>query len=425
MKTDAPVDCRFDCAAWDATDPGRAHRLRATLLAVLSTIALALYSSWLLRPGRRQPGAVRGARHRRAVQRRPAAGFWWTWLGPPAPDTRATQDASRRRRRVHPDLQRAARDRRGDGRRGVSPPWGACTSPSSTTATARRWSSWPAATGSATCGGRCTRAPRRATSTTPSGAPRPPYVLVLDCDHVPHPDLLIKTLPEFADDTWPTCRRRSTTPTLAASRVAAASWSQQALFFGPIARGKDAHEAMFCCGTNVVFRRRASRPSVGLRRLAHRGPPAPRTARACWRSVYVPRSWLCGSARGPGLLRQPATPLGPWLHRIILAAACRPSAAPQGAVPPVGVVLPHRLDGARVPRRCPSCASSPAPSRSPVPPPTASWPRLARTSPLWPPSPASAPASTRSPPTRWPRRRSGSTSTRRTAPCADAPAASS
>ena len=41
------------------------------------------------------------------------------------------------------------------------------------------------------------------------------------------------------------------------NRVAAAAWSQQALFFGPIARGKDAHRSMFCCGTNVVFRRRA------------------------------------------------------------------------------------------------------------------------------------------------------------------------
>ncbi|MGH9005877.1 MAG: glycosyltransferase family 2 protein, partial [Acidimicrobiia bacterium] len=41
------------------------------------------------------------------------------------------------------------------------------------------------------------------------------------------------------------------------SRVAAAAWSQQALFFGPIARGKDAHRSMICCGTNVLFRRAA------------------------------------------------------------------------------------------------------------------------------------------------------------------------
>ena len=86
---------------------------------------------------------------------------------------------------------------------------------------------------------------------------------------------------------------------VASSRVAAASWSQQALFFGPIARGKDAHEAMFCCGTNVVFRRRALEavggfPSGSLTEdfaisleLHERG----------WRSVYVPE--VLASGLGP------------------------------------------------------------------------------------------------------------------------------
>ena len=41
------------------------------------------------------------------------------------------------------------------------------------------------------------------------------------------------------------------------SRIAAASWAQQALFFGAIARGKDGLDAVFCCGTNVLFRREA------------------------------------------------------------------------------------------------------------------------------------------------------------------------
>ena len=43
------------------------------------------------------------------------------------------------------------------------------------------------------------------------------------------------------------------------NRVAAASWSQQALFFGAIARGKDGLDAVFCCGTNVLFRREGVR----------------------------------------------------------------------------------------------------------------------------------------------------------------------
>jgi cellulose synthase (UDP-forming) len=41
------------------------------------------------------------------------------------------------------------------------------------------------------------------------------------------------------------------------NRIAAASWAQQALFFGAICRGKDGMGAVFCCGTNVLFRREA------------------------------------------------------------------------------------------------------------------------------------------------------------------------
>ena len=41
------------------------------------------------------------------------------------------------------------------------------------------------------------------------------------------------------------------------NRIAQASWAQQALFFGAIARGKDGVDSVFCCGTNVLFRREA------------------------------------------------------------------------------------------------------------------------------------------------------------------------
>jgi cellulose synthase (UDP-forming) len=97
-----------------------------------------------------------------------------------------------------------------------------------------------------------------------------PFVLVLDCDHVPHPDFLVHALGQFDDgvESFDLDRGRTRhgvafvqTPqyyaNAATNRIAQASWSQQSLFFGPIARGKDARGAMFCCGTNVVFRRRA------------------------------------------------------------------------------------------------------------------------------------------------------------------------
>jgi cellulose synthase (UDP-forming) len=110
------------------------------------------------------------------------------------------------------------------------------------------------------------------------------YILVLDCDHVPDPDLLLHALPRFDRPAPAEHVSHTSAPTTgsvvdwrrgreargvafvqtpqyyanaADNRIAEASWSQQSLFFGPIARGKDARGAMFCCGTNVVFRRDA------------------------------------------------------------------------------------------------------------------------------------------------------------------------
>lgn len=115
-----------------------------------------------------------------------------------------------------------------------------------------------------------------------------PLVVVFDCDHVPDPDFLEATTGHFADDDVAFVQ----TPQFyanASGGVAEASWAQQALFFGPIARGKDGLDAMFCCGTNVVFRRSALESVGGFPqdsvtedfelslRLHERG----------WRTVYV------------------------------------------------------------------------------------------------------------------------------------------
>lgn len=84
-----------------------------------------------------------------------------------------------------------------------------------------------------------------------------PYVAVFDCDHVPHEDFLVRTTGhlEVARTAF------VQTPQFYANHdrhpVAAAAWGQQALFFGSISRGKDAMGTMFCCGTNVIFRREA------------------------------------------------------------------------------------------------------------------------------------------------------------------------
>ncbi len=84
-----------------------------------------------------------------------------------------------------------------------------------------------------------------------------PFLAVFDSDHMPTPNFLEATLGHFEDPRMAFVQ----TPQYYANGhrrgVAGAAWAQQALFFGAIARGKDSQGAIFCCGTNVVFRRPA------------------------------------------------------------------------------------------------------------------------------------------------------------------------
>jgi cellulose synthase (UDP-forming) len=116
-----------------------------------------------------------------------------------------------------------------------------------------------------------------------------PYVAVFDCDHVPDERFLEATLGPLEDEDVAFVQ----TPQYYANAdrgVAAASWAQQALFFGPIARGKDGLDAMFCCGTNVVFRRAALEAVGGFPQesVTEDFELSLRLHEAGWRTVYVP-----------------------------------------------------------------------------------------------------------------------------------------
>lgn len=84
-----------------------------------------------------------------------------------------------------------------------------------------------------------------------------PFVAVIDCDHVVRPEFLERTLALMDDERVAFVQTPQYYANSRRGGIAAAAWAQQALFFGAIARGKDADEAMFCCGTNVLFRRTA------------------------------------------------------------------------------------------------------------------------------------------------------------------------
>jgi len=123
-----------------------------------------------------------------------------------------------------------------------------------------------------------------------------PFIAVFDSDHVADASFLEATLGYMEDPAVAFVQTPQYYANADRGEVPAAAWSQQALFFGPIARGKDGHDAMFCCGTNVVLRRAALLDVGGFPadsvtedfelsiRLHERG----------WRSRYVPEVLAAG-----------------------------------------------------------------------------------------------------------------------------------
>jgi cellulose synthase (UDP-forming) len=117
-----------------------------------------------------------------------------------------------------------------------------------------------------------------------------PFVVVLDCDHMPELDFLEATLGCFGDERVAFAQTPQYYANWDRGEIPAAAWGQQALFFGPIARGKDGHDAMFCCGTNVVFRRTALEDAGGfpLESVTEDFELSIRLHERGWRSRYVP-----------------------------------------------------------------------------------------------------------------------------------------
>jgi cellulose synthase (UDP-forming) len=116
-----------------------------------------------------------------------------------------------------------------------------------------------------------------------------PFVAVFDCDHVADPRFLEATLGWFVDPTTAYVQTPQYYANAPRGGVAAAAWAQQSLFFGGIARGKDGLDAMFCCGTNVVFRRQALDDIGGFpeESLTEDFELSVRLHELGWRSVYV------------------------------------------------------------------------------------------------------------------------------------------
>jgi cellulose synthase (UDP-forming) len=285
-------DLRLDEPSWSAAPRGISVRRRIGAVLLLNVAATVWYFGWLLDPGRIGNPALYGllvaAELFNLVQ---AFGFWWTCIHArsrrrePQLDTRPEVDVfipvyDEPVEIVEATVVAATRIRGGEVRvwlldDGDSPEMEALAARVGARYLTREEHEGAKA-------GNINHALRHTDA---------PYVVVFDCDHVADPAFLEQTLGHFADSSVAFVQTPQYYANHGSGGIPAAAWAQQALFFGPIARGKDALGAMFCCGTNVVFRRDALLSVGGFPtssitedfqlsiRLHERG----------WRSVYVDR----------------------------------------------------------------------------------------------------------------------------------------
>lgn len=287
---DRAPDPRLDDPAWGAGPLGRGAGRRLLPLVAVDLVAAVWYFSWLLRPERiGQPVLYALLVVAEAFNVAQAVGFWWTLSHERSrprrsPEGRPTVDVlvpvyTEPVEVVEPTL-RAARALRGAYVRVIL-----CDDGDSA---AMRDLAGRVGVGylrrtvhSGAKAGNLNAALARS-----SGE----YVVVLDCDHVPHEDFLLATLGHFRDPRLAFVQTPQYYANARENAVAAASWAQQALFFGCIGRGKDGLGAMFCCGTNVVFRRAALAAAGGFpeHSVTEDFLLSIRLHEGGWRSAYLP-----------------------------------------------------------------------------------------------------------------------------------------
>jgi cellulose synthase (UDP-forming) len=90
------------------------------------------------------------------------------------------------------------------------------------------------------------------------------FVVIFDADHIPEPNFLEETMGAFMSDQVAFVQTPQSYYNRAENRVAAGAHDQQQLFYGPIMRGRNSSQAVFACGTNLVFRRSALEAIGGM-----------------------------------------------------------------------------------------------------------------------------------------------------------------
>lgn len=118
-----------------------------------------------------------------------------------------------------------------------------------------------------------------------------PYVVVFDADHVPHRDFLSSVMGYFTDSKVGFVQTPQFYKNQGVNNVTQTAWDQQALFFGPIMRGKNRLNSAFMCGTNMALSRAALAEVGGMCEfnIAEDFLTSLFVHNKGWKSVYVPK----------------------------------------------------------------------------------------------------------------------------------------
>jgi cellulose synthase (UDP-forming) len=136
--------------------------------------------------------------------------------------------------------------------------------------------------------------------TGPQNETRPPdfkYLVVFDADQTPFPNFLEDLVAQMeADPQLAFVQTPQYYTNFRNNRVARASGLQQAVFYEYICEGKDTQDAMFCCGTNVIFRREALEAVGGIEEssVTEDFATSLKFHTAGWRSAYSNKAQAFG-----------------------------------------------------------------------------------------------------------------------------------
>jgi cellulose synthase (UDP-forming) len=123
------------------------------------------------------------------------------------------------------------------------------------------------------------------------------FVVIFDADHVPSPDFLVRALPHMQDPGVAFVQTPQAFPS-ARGLVAEGSAESQKIFYEMVLPGRNFFNAVFCVGTNVIFRR-AALDEIGGMYVASNSEDiwtSIELHRRGWRSWFVPEVLARGLA---------------------------------------------------------------------------------------------------------------------------------